>query len=152
MHACQTHQHCIDRALRKAESVCRARGVRLTDIRRKVLRIIWHSHDPAKAYHILGRLGSGASAKPPTVYRALDFLLRNGLAHKLDSLNSYVGCYHPLKHEQCYFLICEECGEVQECCDEKLSSAITNAASRKRFSPLRTTLEISGLCRHCSGA
>ena len=153
MHACQTHQNCIDQALHKAELVCRDKGVRLTDTRRKVLRIIWHSHDPAKAYRILERLsGRGATAKPPTVYRALDFLLRNGLVHKLNSLNSYVGCYHPMRHEQCYFLICDKCDEVQECCDKALTGAITNAASKKRFHPLHTTLEIFGRCRHCSKA
>lgn len=153
MHACQEHRSCIEKALHQAELICQHKGLRFTNIRRRVLEIIWGSHDPAKAYDILDKLRhEEASAQPPTVYRALDFLLQNGIIHKLKSLNSFVGCYHPLKHNQCYFLICGVCGEIQECCNSSLTQAIVGTANKNKFNPRHTTLEIEGQCKDCIGS
>ncbi len=33
-------------------------------------------------------------AKPPTVYRGLEFLMEQGFIHKIESTNSYVVCHH----------------------------------------------------------
>lgn len=151
MHTCTNHGLCIDTALREADRICCDRGLRFTALRREVLEMIWASHIPAKAYAILDKLkGRSASARPPTVYRALDFLLQNGLAHKLHSLNAYVGCSHPLRHKGCYFLICRRCGEARECCSNKLDQAITGTASRNRFNLRRVSLEVEGECRECA--
>lgn len=151
MYKCRTHKKCISDALRKAELICEDKGLRFTDLRRKVLAIIWASHKPAKAYDVLAELKDvGYSDKPPTVYRTLDFLLKHGLIHKLDSLNAYVGCAHPCEHEECYFLICSECLEIKECCDSILSDTIARTADKNKFNPKHTTLEISGQCRECS--
>ncbi len=150
MHTCNHHDVCINDALQKADMICRNQGVRLTDLRRKVLEMIWVGHGFAKAYDILDKLKSkDASAKPPTVYRSLDFLLKNGLIHKLNTLNAYVGCSHPLKHDECYFIICSKCGEVKECCNSMLSRAIIRTASKNKFHFKRITLEIEGECREC---
>ncbi len=147
---CHAHKDCVSEALLNAEAVCRDREARFTKLRRKVLRLIWASHRPAKAYDILKKLGVGtAGAKPPTVYRALDFLLVNGLAHRLNSLNAYVGCSHPLQHDECYFLFCSTCGEIEECCSGELKRAIRKATGRNQFEPRHTTLEIEGKCREC---
>lgn len=133
----------------KAEELCNKSGQRLTVLRRKVLELIWQSHRPAKAYDILDNIGDVASAKPPTVYRALDFLLENGLIHKLNSLNAYVGCSHPKAHHECYFLVCSRCSDIEECCDKKLARAIAATAKKNHFHPAHTTLEISGECQEC---
>ncbi|HIP94625.1 MAG TPA: hypothetical protein EYH20_04740 [Leucothrix sp.] len=62
------------------------------------------SQKPAKAYDVLKKLVNGEGAQmPPTVYRALDFLLKNGLVHKINILNAFVGYFHPGRHKQCYF-------------------------------------------------
>ncbi len=84
----------VDEALNEAEAVCEARGARLTKIRRKVLSLMLEHREPAKAYDLLQRLDGEGAAKPPTVYRALEFLLEMGLAHKIESLNAYVACGH----------------------------------------------------------
>jgi Fur family zinc uptake transcriptional regulator len=149
MHNCESHKHdCQDAALARAEEICQQKGVRLTDVRRKVLGIVWDSHGPSKAYDILKQLGDG-DAKPPTVYRALDFLQENGLVHKLNSLNAYVGCSHPEQHDECYFLICSACGEFEECCNPQLSYEILQTANRHKFTPSLVTVEIEGTCDSC---
>ena len=147
---CQDHEVCIERAMREAESICQEKGLRFTDLRREVFRLIWLSHIPAKAYDILENLkGKEWSAKPPTVYRALDFLLETGLVHKLDSINAYIGCSHPREHDGCYFLICTDCNEAKECCSPELTDAIELAWSKNSFRPKKVTLEVLGQCGEC---
>lgn len=150
MHNCLSHEKCIEEAVNTAESLCKDRGLRFTDLRRKVLEMVWESHGPAKAYDILDKLkGKSWSAKPPTVYRALDFLLQNGFVHKLSSINAFIGCSHPSKHSQCYFLICSHCSDVKECCNSELSDAIQNTGGKNNFIPQQITLEIAGKCGDC---
>lgn len=151
MPTCVDHKSCVKNALQKADSICRDRGLRFTELRRNVLEIIWEDHCPAKAYDILDKLNQHkASYKAPTVYRALDFLLENGLIHKIKSLNAYVGCSHPLKHNECYFLICGACGEVKECYNDKLARAISKTADKNKFNLGDITVEVAGKCRECS--
>ena len=150
MHHCANHKACVGDALHNAHKICEDKGLRFTVLRRKVLEMIWANHGPAKAYSILGKLkGKNAPAAPPTVYRALDFLLENGLIHKLNSLNAYVGCSHPLKHNACYFLFCRHCGEIKECCNSTLSRAIAGTAHKNKFKAQNITLEIEGECQAC---
>lgn len=147
---CQDHEVCIESAMREADLICQEKGLRFTELRREVLRLIWLSHVPAKAYDILDKLkGKAWSAKPPTVYRALDFLLETGLVHKLDSINAYIGCSHPREHDGCYFLICTDCNEAKECCSPELTDAIELAWSKNSFRPKKVTLEVLGQCGEC---
>ncbi len=147
---CANHTSCVAEALQNAESICKERGVRFTNIRRKVLQMLWKHHSPAKAYDILDTLSKeDVSARPPTVYRALDFLQENGLVHKINSLNAYVGCSHPLKHDDCYFLICEKCGEIEECCNHVLNDAIEATADKNKFCLKHINVEIEGTCQGC---
>ncbi len=150
MHTCTDHDSCVGDALQKADMICQDKGLRFTKLRRKVLEIIWESHAPAKAYDILDKLKKNdTSAKPPTVYRTLDFLLENGLVHKISSLNAYVGCSHPLKHHECYFLICDACQEIKECCNNDIAQAIIGTANKNKFHLKNITLEIEGKCQEC---
>ena len=144
------HKECIHSALASAEKICLERGLRLTQLRKRVLELVWESHGPVKAYDILDKLDSkSSSAKPPTVYRSLDFLAANGLVHKLNSLNAYVGCSHPSRKHACYFLICKVCHEVKECCNQMLTNAIDNTSRKNNFKVSSVTLEIEGVCEHC---
>lgn len=144
------HKHCIADALQNAQSICDGKGVRFTPLRRQVLEMIWENHGPVKAYDLLDRLKGGETpARPPTVYRTLDFLLENGLAHKLNSLNAYVGCSHPLETHECYFLMCVQCGDITECCSAALADSIKDTARKNRFTPSHITLEIQGVCSAC---
>ncbi len=150
MDKCLSRKNCIRNAMSEAERICEGKGLRFTDLRRKVLEMIWASDKPTKAYGILDKLKDmDYSAKPPTVYRTLDFLMEQGFVHKLESLNAYVGCSHPGKHEGCYFLICSECHEVREYCDQVIHDAVVETTGKNQFSLHHTTLEINGKCSGC---
>jgi Fur family zinc uptake transcriptional regulator len=145
------HQSCINEALATADALCLARGVRLTDLRRRVLELIWSSHRPIGAYTLLDALkGERDGAAPPTVYRALDFLMEQGLVHRIQSLNAFVGCSEPDHAHSGVFLICGDCGNALEIEDDKLDGAIARAASAHGFSLARRTLEATGTCPGCA--
>ena len=151
MSACKNHKISIDEALKKAEIICNKKGVKLTKLRKKVLTLILKNHGYVKAYDLLNDLKkSDASAKPPTVYRSLDFLMEHGFIHKIQSLNAFVGCSHPDEHEDCYFLICKECKNIEECCSNKVKKVLTSTSGKNNFSPNQVTLEITGICQDCS--
>ncbi len=144
------HSDCIHNALQTAERLCRERSLRFTALRRRVLTLVWDSHKPIGAYEILGKLGEqGRTAAPPTVYRALDFLIDAGLVHRLDSLNAFVGCPDPDQAHTGQFLICRECRVVIELDDRDIASLVASKAEALGFSAVRQVLEIEGLCISC---
>ena len=105
------HGDCIADALGMAEQVCAKRGARLTKLRRRVFELVWSSHAPVGAYDLLRHLARERDgAAPPTVYRALDFLRKHGLIHRIESLNAFVGCCTPGEAHAGQFLICSRCG------------------------------------------
>lgn len=151
MKLCNTHNNCIDSAINKAEAICLKNKLQFTRLRKSILKLIWESHVPLRAYDILERLKiSETSAKPITVYRILDFLLENKLIHKLESQNSFLGCTHPGEEHNCYFIICKKCQIVEEGCKEDILKTIYNSLDKLNFSPLHITLEIQGICKNCS--
>jgi Fur family transcriptional regulator, zinc uptake regulator len=153
LRASHDHDHCLSDALGEAETLCAQRGARLTPIRRRVLEIIWQSHAPIGAYDILDALRKeGRSAQPPTVYRALDFLLAQGLAHRITSLNAYIGCTAPGRSHGAQMLICERCGTVAEIDDMRIGDTVTSAARAVGFRVTNQALEVVGVCRECAQA
>lgn len=144
------HGRCIRDALAEAGTVCMDRGVRLTALRRRVLEIIWQSHRPLGAYSILDWLRQdGRSAAPPTVYRALEFLLEQGLIHRIASLNAFVGCVHPGHVSSGQFLLCRACGASAELHDGEVTSLISDNAAALGFQTEHQTVELAGLCPRC---
>ena len=116
------HGHCVSTAVETAESLCRRQGLRFTSIRRRVLELVWNSHTPVGAYDILESINNeGKKAAPPTVYRALDFLIEANLVHRLDSINAFVGCPDPGHSHAGQFLICRECRSVAELDDTDIN-------------------------------
>jgi len=147
------HARCHGDAMAAAERQCAARGVRLTEQRRQVLDLIWRSHAPVGAYTLLDRLReAGIRAQPPTVYRALEFLAENGLIHRIESLNAYVGCAAPNERHVGQFLICTGCQSAAELDDPGIGTAIAARAKEIGFSVTRATVEIAGLCPNCRAA
>lgn len=145
------HRVCVDDALARAGQLCGRRGARLTEIRRRVLELVWNSHRPVGAYDILEQLQrDGRSAAPPTVYRALEFLMEHGLVHRIESLNSFVGCPRPDKEHVSQFLICTDCRNVTEIADPAIGSAVSRSAAAAGFVVNRLTVEMQGLCPSCS--
>jgi len=144
------HLRCVADAMADATRLCRARGVRLTPVRARVLEIVWQKHKPMGAYDILAVLGAeGRSAAPPTVYRALEFLQEQGLVHRLSSLNAFMGCSRPGHPGSGQFLICQTCGNAAELNDGGVERAISRSAASQGFAVHGHTVEISGVCPEC---
>ena len=111
----ETHDHraCVDDAMAAAEARCAASDLRLTPIRRRVLELLLAEHRALGAYDILGHLSAeGLGAQPPVAYRALDFLVKAGLAHRIEALNAYIACSHVGADHTPAFLICRSCQSV----------------------------------------
>jgi len=144
------HGDCIETAMATAERLCTQRGLRFTALRRRVLEIVWQSHRPVGAYEILDTLGDEKrNAAPPTVYRALDFLIEAGLVHRLDSLNAFIGCPDPGRRHTGQFLICRDCRTVTELGDTDIDALVAKKATARGFTAVRQILEVEGLCNNC---
>jgi len=157
-HHCTDPEHHVDDAagfVAAVERACRERGLRLTPIRAHVLQLIADAGQPIKAYDLLDRVRSGdgpGAAAPPTVYRALDFLMANGFVHKLESVNAFVACHHPNADQHSVpFLICNRCHAAVELEDEGVVAALDTRARELGFVPQAQTLEVHGLCAKCAG-
>jgi Fur family transcriptional regulator, zinc uptake regulator len=147
------HRKCVREALATADSVCAAEGVSLTPLRRRVLELVWGAHAPVRAYDLLESLrAERRGAAPPTVYRALDFLLSVGLIHRIESLNAFVGCADPVRRHRGQFLICEQCGAVAELDDDEIANSLAARANALGFKARRQTIEIAGSCPACQGS
>ncbi len=163
-HACTDPKHHVHDAsafVSAVERTSQERGLRLTPIRARVLGLIAEAGKPVKAYDLLemirvGNSGEGegaGAAAPPTVYRALDFLLANGFIHKLESVNAFVACHHPSTAQHSVpFLICDRCHSAVELEDEEVVAALDERARALGFVPQAQTLEVHGLCARCNAA
>ena len=134
-----------------AEDLCRKRGARLTAQRCTVLQLLCSAERPMTAYEILDLMGSSTkNPAPPTVYRALDFLLEQGLVHKLESLHAFVGCSHPEHPHASQFLICADCGEVNELENDAIEQSLRSAEQAIGFQIKRPVVELLGTCAECA--
>ncbi|WP_041522046.1 Fur family transcriptional regulator [Gilvimarinus agarilyticus] len=145
------HQHCVSDALQAAITLCAERGARLTPLRKQVLELIWQSHKPLGAYALIDLLAAESTRQvaPPTVYRALDFLLEQKLIHRIGALNAYIGCPHPNHSHASHFLLCDECGRAEEIHSSAVSDSIQQAAGDAGFAVVSQSLEVFGLCPNC---
>ncbi|WP_118132880.1 Fur family transcriptional regulator [Oceanicella sp. SM1341] len=144
------HAACIGDALAAAEGECAARKLRLTPVRRRVLEMLLEEHRALGAYDILERLGAeGLGSQPPVAYRALDFLVTNGFAHKIERLNAYVACAHPGEGHAPAFMICRVCASVAEAPSSPMSGELDRAAREAGFEIERAVVEVEGVCPGC---
>ena len=143
------HDECVASALAAAYRICEQRKLRLTPARQRVLEILLESHCAIGAYEVLARLKEeGLGSQPPIAYRALDFLVENGLAHRVERLNAFVACAHPGDGHDPTFMICRGCRKVSETHAPSATEAL-DAASRAGFDVEATTVEVLGLCPAC---
>lgn len=144
------HARCVIEALDRAAAVCAERGLNLTALRRRVLEIVLGQHAPVGAYAILEQLANERGrVAPPTVYRALDFLVAQGLVHRLDTKNAFIACARGEGPHPACFLICRDCGAVAELADPALDAAIAAIAERTGFAIARRMIELEGVCARC---
>ncbi|ERP89672.1 Fur family transcriptional regulator [Alcanivorax sp. P2S70] len=147
-----------ERILASAEHHCREQGVRLTPQRKQVMNLLLSQDGPQTAYQLLDQFKARFqhNAQPPTIYRALDFLVQQGLAHRLSSTNQYLACGHiTCKHDHngTVFLLCDECGAVQEtpmagAAVDELQQTLDGLGFVIQQEPL---LEVHGRCARCAG-
>jgi Fur family transcriptional regulator, zinc uptake regulator len=148
------HHRCAADAITHAEQVCKERAQKFTPIRRQVLQALLSSHRLLGAYEVIDELAKSMPRPAPiTVYRALDFLMANGLVHRIESRNAYLACAHD--HDSASlvaFLICERCGSVGEIPAAPVAQSLTAAARASGFVPKLSVVEITGTCAHCQKA
>jgi Fur family zinc uptake transcriptional regulator len=145
------HGRCAADAIAHAEQVCAKRAQKFTPIRRQVLQALLSSHRPLGAYEIIDELAKSMPRPAPiTVYRALDFLMENGLVHRIESRNAWLACAHD--HDETAmvaFLICDRCGSVGEIPAAPVAQSVNTAARASGFAPKMSVVEIAGTCAHC---
>jgi Fur family zinc uptake transcriptional regulator len=139
-------------AVERAQLLCRSRGERLTPIRSQVLSTLYSDHRPLSAYDLIERLAGtdGKKRAAVSIYRALDFLIEQGLAHRLESRNAFIAC--PQDHgpeDLVLFMICTQCGGVDEVHTPEITQALDQIVKRHAFHPQRRMMELAGLCAHC---
>lgn len=148
--AAHDHAHCATDALSRAEAMTEAAGARLTPVRRRVLEILLEEHRALGAYDVLARLAKeGFGNQPPVAYRALEFLVAQGLAHRIQRLNAFTACTHIGEAHAPAFLICRLCSAVAEAEVAPARAALDTAATALGFTVERTTIEALGLCPAC---
>jgi len=145
------HGHCAGDVLARAEHLAEVRGVRMTPVRRRVLQILLEEHRALGAYDVLERLAAeGFSNKPPVAYRALEFLVEHGLAHRIRRLNAFAACMHPGEDHAPAFFICKTCASLAEAPVAEVREAMDRAAASIGFSIERMNVEALGLCPACA--
>lgn len=148
----QSHDHltCINEGVAAAVEAAKAKGLRLTPIRRRVLEILLAEHRAMGAYDVLDILRrEGLGSQPPVAYRALTFLVEHKLAHKVERLNAFVACSHMDCGQSPVFLICKDCGTVGEITVPNVELALAGAARASGFSIDTTMIEVLGQCPGC---
>ena len=147
-------QHAPAERVALAMSLCDARGAQLTKLRRQILELLWESGRPTGAYELIEalKLKDSRPVGPPTVYRALEFLISQGLVSRIESRNAYVPCAHPERRHDCLFFICSNCGASFEMEDQRLEHLISENAALIGFRTARRVIEVEGTCARCIAA
>ncbi len=130
---------------------CDTNGIRFTDPRRHVLEIVASAEAPMGAYDILEKLGKYMdNPKPPTAYRAIEFLREHNFIHRIESLNAFVVCSSDHRHMGSQFLVCDSCGKVTEAHLCHLPKDLAQEADHAGFKLARWDAELHGMCKDCA--
>ncbi len=142
----------VDHRLEEAAALCRARGQSLTPLRRRVFEIVLEADRPLGAYDVLDILARDRGrVAPPTVYRSLDFLLEQGLVHKVLSVNGFVACSAAARPHAAELFICRRCGNAVEVVRKRADRQLEETAAGLDFAIESVVFEVRGLCRDCRG-
>jgi Fur family zinc uptake transcriptional regulator len=127
--------------------------MKLTPARQLVLDKLCAAGRPVGAYEMIDILAqaTGKRPAPVSVYRALDFLLENGLVHRLASRNAYMACAHQHgRSAPVAFLICETCGRVTEATSPEVDAGLGRLAQESGFVAQAQVVELTGRCKACA--
>jgi Fur family zinc uptake transcriptional regulator len=152
VHQSHDHERCINAALLCANDLCAEKNARMTTTRESVLRLLWQSYRPLGAYQLQDQLAEmlGKPIAPPTVYRAIEFLLQLGLIHRIHSLNAYIGCPFPNSGHSNLFMICTQCGSAAEVAHNTVNNVLQSTCDKLNFTLQSQSIELFGLCPRCS--
>ena len=153
-HQAHLHLACapehVAESLREAEQLSARRGGKWTPLRERTLKLLLESGRPTKAYDVLQQLRDDGGAKPPSVYRSLDFLIEMGLANRLATLNAFVACGHPTHGHAPVFLICQSCGSAAELHAGDSVRKLERDIESVSFKMRGAVIEVSGICQQCA--
>ncbi len=127
--------------------------IRLTPSRQLVLDKLCAAGRPVGAYEMIDLVAqaTGKRPAPVSIYRSLDFLLENGLVHRLASRNAYMACaHHHARRAPVAFLICEACGRVTEASSPEVEAGLGRLAASSGFVAQGQVIELTGRCRDCA--
>ena len=146
------HSSCISGGVAAVSQTCKDAGLHFTPVRKRALEILLEGHRAIGAYEVLDTLREeGLGSQPPVAYRALDFLVKHGFAHKIERLNAFIACAHPGDIHAPAFLICRSCDAVAETLTAPAGGRLGKAAEETGFTIERTVLEAEGVCPNCQG-
>ena len=136
---------------RLAETKCAEAGERLTPARLKAYLELAAGNKPLSAYELIARLEADLDRKisPLTVYRHLDFLIKVGLVHRLESKQTYLVCDHPEHAHESQYLLCSACGRADELESKQLMKLLDKLIDEQGFEAVNSVVEVTGLCREC---
>ena len=150
LHIHHDHSQCVDLSVSTLEAYCAEHKLKLTPLRREVFGCLLADHKAKGAYDILDQLReAGFSAQPPLAYRALDFLVQHGFAHRIEKLNAFLACGHPGRSHHPAFFICASCKHVEEAAADGSISCLKAEAERTGFSLSSSVIEAIGECASC---
>ncbi len=140
-----------EKLLYQAQQVCQKKGARSTKTREQVFLLLAQHQGAVGAYDLLDKLKIlDPAAKPATIYRALDFLSKQGFVHKIESINAFVMCHHfgDCNHPV-QLLICDQCGRVEEIQSNNFDLALRSMADATGFTISHQIVEAHGSCSAC---
>ncbi|MCG6200198.1 transcriptional repressor [Psychromonas antarctica] len=136
--------------LERAIDICKHKKIRFTATRQRVFLLMAEQKGAISAYDLLKLLqGHDTNAKPPTIYRALDFLLENHFIHRIESLNAYLMCNHFGSEHPMQLLICDNCHKIIGLTDPVIDDAFSERAKQSGFKITNKVLEAHGVCYNC---
>ncbi len=124
-------------------------------MRARVLELLAASPQPLGAYDLIEHIAREGDRRPApiTIYRALDFLLGQGLVHRIESRNAFVACDHHHGHaDVVVFLLCEKCGTAAEASGAEIGDLLAEMAAKAGFAARGQFVEIAGECAACRAA
>ncbi|MEI6895117.1 MAG: transcriptional repressor [Colwellia sp.] len=138
--------------LYQAQRVCKKKGARFTKVREQVFLLLANHRGAVGAYDLLAELKKlDSAAKPATIYRALDFLSKQGFVHKIESINAFIMCHHFSEcNHPVQLLICDECGHVEEIQSNNFDLVLRTMADANGFTISHQIVEAHGCCKKCT--
>lgn len=148
------HRTCVEQAIARAHRTCAQKGIKLTELREAVLRVLLSSHQALGAYDIIEKLSKGGRRLAPiSVYRIIEVLAQAGLIHRLESKNAFFACLaHHDNEKSVVVLVCENCHRVAEANAPEAWLALKSLTQANGFRVSETVLELQGTCASCGAS